>query len=265
VGNDRAVLICHNSEHLNRFALPRWIASFLDLTAIIEVREPAGRLHKRIRREFKRTGALRFVDVLAFRAYSRLVLRRTDRAWEQQQLHSLEGRYPEIPSSTRILVTSSPNSSEAEQLLRDISPDLIIARCKSILAPRIFKQARIGTFVMHPGICPEYRNAHGCFWAIAQRDLEKVGMTLLKIDEGVDTGPVFGYFNAQFDERRDTHNIIQNKVVFENLDVLRTKFEEILAGKAEVIDTRGRTSRAWGQPWLTSYIRWKQAARATKR
>ena len=89
-------------------------------------------------------------------------------------------------------------------------------------------------------------------------------MTLLKIDEGVDTGPVFGYFKAQFDERHDTHNIIQNKVVFENLDALQTRFEEILAGKAQVIDTRGRTSRAWGQPWLTSYIRWKQAARATK-
>ena len=51
---------------------------------------------------------------------------------------------------------------------------------------------------MHPGICPEYRNAHGCFWALANRDLNKVGMTLLRIDKGVDTGPTFGYYTYPY-------------------------------------------------------------------
>src|SRR5436309_328007 len=27
-----------------------------------------------------------------------------------------------------------------------------------------------GTFVLHTGICPEYRNAHGCFWALARSE-----------------------------------------------------------------------------------------------
>jgi len=162
-------------------------------------------------------------------------------------------------------VTSSPNSAEAEQLLRKVKPDIILARCKSILNARIFKQAAVGTFVMHPGICPQYRNAHGCFWAMARRDIENVGMTLLKIDEGVDTGPVYGYYRANFDELTQTHNMVQNMVVFDNLDMLRTKLEEIVAGTASAIDTQGCPSRAWGQPWLTSYLQWKFAARAAKR
>ena len=54
------------------------------------------------------------------------------------------------------------------------------ARCKVILKEKIFGIPRVGTFVMHPGICPEYRNAHGCFWALVRRDLERVGMTLLR-------------------------------------------------------------------------------------
>jgi len=257
-------LICHASEPLNRFGLARWMASFLDLAAIIEIHEPPARLRKRVAREFKRVGAGRFLDVLAFRLYSRLMLRTLDREWEERLLRTLEARYPEIPATTRILATPSPNSATAEQLLREVRPDLMVARCKSILNARIFKQASVGTFVMHPGICPEYRNAHGCFWAMAMRDRDNVGMTLLRIDEGVDTGPVYGYYRADFDEVAETHNMIQNRVVFDNLDELRVKSEEILAGTARTLDTSGRPSRAWGQPWLSSYLRWKRAVRAAK-
>ena len=87
---------------------------------------------------------------------------------------------------------------------------------------RVFGQAQIGTFVMHPGICPEYRNAHGCFWALALRDNENVGMTLLKIDKGVDTGQGLSILSLLLqDEARESHNIIQSRVVFDNLDSLQ--------------------------------------------
>ena len=260
----RAALICHDSEPLNRFGLARWMASFLELAAIIEIHEPPGRLRKRISREWKRIGPWRFLDVLAFRLYSRLALHSQDRQFEERLLRDLESRYPPLSPETRVLTTPSPNSAEAERLLREVKPDIVVARCKSILNARIFKQAAVGTFVMHPGICPQYRNAHGCFWAMAGRDIGNVGMTLLRIDEGVDTGPVYGYYRTNFDEAAQTHNMIQNMVVFDNLDALRAKFEEIMAGKAGVIDTRGLSSRAWGQPWLTSYLRWKREARGAR-
>jgi methionyl-tRNA formyltransferase len=236
----------------------------MDLAAIIEIHEPGDVLWRRIKREYKRVGTWRFLDVLAFRLYSRLALARLDREWEQNLLRSLESRYPDPPPTTRILQTASPNSKETEQLLKELRPDIIVARCKNILSARIFKQASVGTFVMHPGICPEYRNAHGCFWALALRDTGNVGMTLLKIDEGVDTGPVYGYFRCNYDELHDTHNMIQNSVVFENLDALRIRFEQILAGAADTIDTAGRRSQVWGQPWLTQYWRWKRLARASR-
>jgi hypothetical protein len=256
----RTVLICHDSEVLNRRALPRWLASFTELAGIVVICEPRARLWKRIRREIKRVGPWRFVDVLAMRLYGRLVLAAQDSRWTEETLKKLEERYPEIPASTKILETSNPNSRETEQLLRELEPDLILARCKNLLNERIFGLARIGTFVMHPGVCPEYRNAHGCFWALAMRDMQRVGMTLLKIDKGVDTGPVFGFYGCDFDEIHESHNVIQNRVVFDNLDELKAKFEDILAGTATTIDVSGRKSQAWGQPWLSAYLRWKRAA-----
>jgi hypothetical protein len=86
-------------------------------------------------------------------------------------------------------------------------------------------------------------------------------MTLLQIDKGVDTGPTYGYYTCDFDELRESHIVIQSRVVFDNLDAVRSKLEEIMSGQAQRIDITGRQSRAWGQPWLTSYIRWKRAAR----
>ena len=137
----------------------------------------------------------------------------------------------------------------------------MIALCKSILPERVFAIPRHGTFVFHPGICPEYRNSHGCFWALASDDLSRVGMTLVRIDKGVDTGPIFGHFGVSFDEVHDSHIRIQHRVVLDNLDALQARLLEIAGGTARPVDVTGRESRAWGQPWLTAWSRWKSKAR----
>jgi Formyl transferase len=261
----RTVLICHHDEPLNCYGLARWLAAFTDLAGVVVIREPSARFWKRVKREITRVGLIRFLDVLLFHLYYLLFLAAADQEWQEDMLRELEARYGDLPDTVRLLETPSPNSSETERFLEDIQPDIILARCKSILNKRIFSQARLGTFVMHPGICPEYRNAHGCFWALANRDTANVGMTLLKIDADVDTGPVYGYYTYDYDEVAESHIVIQNRVVFDNLDSLATKFREILAGTAATIDTQGRRSRAWGQPWLTRYMRWKRAAECARR
>jgi folate-dependent phosphoribosylglycinamide formyltransferase PurN len=257
----RSVLICHHDEPLNRFGLARWLASFTELVGIIVVHEPRARFWHRVHREVRRVGMIRFLDVLAFRAYYWALLARKDGAWVQATLNGLLQQYADVSVSCRVLETTSPNSADALKLLQEIQPHLVLARCKNILREQVFKSALTGTFVMHPGVCPEYRNAHGCFWALAHRDLDNVGMTLLRVDAGVDTGPVYGYYRCLFDEQHESHIVIQNRVVFDNLVALREKFQEILVGKAQTLDTSGRRSRAWGQPWLTTYVHWKLMAR----
>jgi methionyl-tRNA formyltransferase len=258
-----SVLICHHDEPLNRYGMARWLASWSDLAAVVVVREPAARVRRRVRRELERVGLLRFLDVLAFRVYQRLVLSAKDRATEREMLDRVERRYSELPPSVRIVETDSPNGADIEALLREIRPTFMIARCKTILRKAIFTAPTQGTFVMHPGICPEYRNAHGCFWALARRDMERVGMTLLRVDAGVDTGAVYGYFTCDFDERRESHSVIQDRVVFDSLDAIREVLQRVLAGAAQPVDTSGRASHVWGQPWLTSYMRWKRRARVS--
>jgi folate-dependent phosphoribosylglycinamide formyltransferase PurN len=255
----RSVLICHADDAFDRAGLAAWLASFSQLVGIVVLDETGAQKRARIRREIRRVGLLRFGDVVAMRLYQRLVLATRDRAWMNSALASMHARYGAPPPVPQI-IAASINDATVEVFLRQLQPDLMLARCKQLLKKKVIDIPRLGCFVLHPGICPEYRNAHGCFWALAERDLSRVGMTLLRVDPGIDTGPVYGYYTYPFDERRESYNVIQHRVVLDNLDVLATRFGEIAAGTAQPIDTKGRTSTNWGQPWLTRYLRWRHAA-----
>jgi Formyl transferase len=261
----RTLLICHHDAPLHSEGMAAWLASHSTLAGIVVLHEPPDLLWKRLKRERKRVGALRVLDVLAFRVYYRLVLRARDEAWKAGRLAAMRAAYPPVPAGVPVLHTHSPNSPEAEAFVREHAPDVTLALCKSLIKESVFSVPTHGTWVLHPGICPEYRNAHGCFWALVNRDLDKVGMTLLRIDRGVDTGPTYGYYTYPYDEVAESHVVIQNRVVLDNLEPLAAKFRDIVAGRAAPIDVRGRPSAAWGQPWLTSYLRWKLAARRLRR
>lgn len=256
----KTVLICHQDEPMNRIGMARWLASFTDLLGMVVLHETAQQQRARVRRELQRVGWLRFLDVLAFRLYYKLRFAAADRRFQQSSLEQICRRYPEVPRDTRLLHTHSANSLDTQRFLQELAPDLVIVRCKQLLAERIFGIPRVGSIVMHPGICPEYRNAHGCFWALAERDLDHVGMTLLKINKGIDTGPIYGYFTYPFDEAAESHLIIQDRAVFDNLPKIGALLGRIANGTAVPLAVAGRTSAVWGQPQLTRYFIWKRAA-----
>jgi hypothetical protein len=254
-------LICHEQNRLDREGLASWLASTLRLTGLIIIRDPPGRLWRAARREIRRVGLLRFLDVVAFRIYARLRLAARDAAWVDDTIRRMRARYPANLDAIPRVIVASPNSDDAREFLMRLRPDLAIARCKVILKPTIFQLPRVGTFVLHPGICPEYRNAHGCFWALANRDLRHVGMTLLRADAGVDTGPIYLRAGCDIDELRESHTVIQYRVVLDNLDAIGAVLTSLCRGEPVVpIVTDGRRSATWGQPRLSAYLRWKRLA-----
>jgi hypothetical protein len=257
----RAVLMCHAESRLNRDGIARWLASFADLAGLVIIEEGPEQGRLRIKREAKRIGWLRMADVAAFRLYYGLTQSKADEAWMTRTLDGLAQRFPDPPADVPVCRTPDPNTPEVAAFLARVAPDFMIARCKRILKPSIFEVPRQGTYVLHPGVCPEYRNAHGAFWALANDDLGKVGVTLLRIDKGVDTGPVYGYFTYDVDEVAESHIVVMTRLVTDNLDPIRDRLLDVLAGRAPRIDTTGRPSGVWGQPWLTKYLRWKRQAR----
>jgi hypothetical protein len=257
----RIVLLAHHDAPLHVDGIARWLGSWATLAGVVVIHEPRQVLWRRLRREWQRIGAVRLLDVLAFRVFYRLQLASRDSVWLARKLDELRATYPVVePPAPRVDV-ASPNSAESRDFIAAAKPDIIVALCKNILAERIFSLARCGTVVFHPGICPEYRNSHGCFWALASNDLDRVGMTVLRIDKGIDTGPVLGYFRANYDGASDSHITIQHQMVLDNLDGIREVVTRFCEGSIKPVDVSGRASREWGQPWLTAYLRWKSRAR----
>lgn len=258
----RVILLCHEDEPLDREGLARWLAASLTLAGLIVIRDRGRRRWRALGRERRRVGWWGLLDVLAFRAVYAATQARADRRWIDEAVRRLAAAHPVALDGVPQIVVHDPNDDTVLRFLSAAAPDLMVARCKRLLRPAVFEIPRAGTFAIHPGICPEYRNAHGCFWALVNRDLERVGMTLLRIDRGVDTGPAFFQAGCAFDERRESHIVIQHRAVLDNLDALRDALIDIAAGRRAPLGVEGRRSAVWGQPRLTAFRRWRRAVEA---
>jgi folate-dependent phosphoribosylglycinamide formyltransferase PurN len=253
------VLLCHEDEPLDCEGLARWLASSLRLAGLVVIQDRRSRRWRALARERRRSGWLGLADVLAFRLLYGLTRARQDRTWTAAAIARLAAAHPVDLTGVPRLVVRDPNGADVIQFLRRVSPDVMIARCKRLLKPSVFEIPRAGTLAIHPGICPEYRNAHGCFWALVNRDLARVGMTLLRIDRGVDTGPAFLQAGCAFDEREESHIVIQHRAVLDNLDAIRQAIVEVAERRRDPIGLEGRPSAVWGQPRLSAWWRWRRA------
>lgn len=255
------VLICHEDDPVDVEGVAAWLATAFTLSGIVLLREAPGAFVRKLRREYRRVGALRLIDVVLFRILYKLKHAQHDARWVEQRVAELRIRYPADITAVPRITAVDPNAEEVRNFIAGLQPDFAMARCKHILKPAIFNIPRHGTYVLHPGICPSYRNAHGCFWALVNRDLERVGMTLLKVDAGIDTGPIYLQASYPYDETRESHVVIQHQVVLENLGMI-TKVLMAIANHSFVPrQLPSEPSHNWGQPWLSAYLHWKRCLR----
>lgn len=255
------VLICHQDDPVDSEGIAAWLACDFSLAGIVLLRDERGSWRRKLRREYRRVGWIRLLDVVLFRAIYQLGQARKDARWVKSEVQALRSRYRADLSQIARLLAHNPNEVEVRDFITALQPDFVIARCKYILQPAIFTIPRFGSYALHPGICPLYRNAHGCFWALVDRDMAHVGMTLLRIDEGIDTGPIYLQASYAFDELRESHVVIQHRVVLENLDTISRTLRAIAKDVVRPFTLAGTKSVNRGQPWFTAWLRWQRLAR----
>jgi methionyl-tRNA formyltransferase len=85
---------------------------------------------------------------------------------------------------------TSVKEYEAIQRIRDAGPDVIVvAAYGKILPAELLELAPLGCLNIHASLLPAYRGAAPIQWALLNGEKE-TGVTIMKLDEGVDTGPV---------------------------------------------------------------------------
>ena len=74
--------------------------------------------------------------------------------------------------------------------LRALAPDVgVVVAYGHILRPSLLAIPRRGMINVHPSLLPELRGAAPIEWAIIN-GLEKTGVTIMRMDAGMDTGPI---------------------------------------------------------------------------
>lgn len=97
----------------------------------------------------------------------------------------------DIPTTN--IDVSQVNSPAFATQLRQLNPDVLLVSASPILKPAIFEIPRLATLNVHRGIAPDYRGERTLFWALYNRDYDHVGVTLHRINRGIDTGAVLKY------------------------------------------------------------------------
>ena len=75
-------------------------------------------------------------------------------------------------------------------IFRELAPEIVIvAAFGQILPKEIILSPKLGCINIHPSLLPKYRGAAPINWALIRGE-EKTGVTIMRMDEGVDSGAI---------------------------------------------------------------------------
>jgi methionyl-tRNA formyltransferase len=146
------------------------------------------------------------------------------------------------------------------KIFREIAPDMVVlAAFGQILPKEIITLPPLGCLNVHPSLLPRYRGAAPINWTLIKGE-EKTGVTIMMMDEGVDTGDVLLQDETDiapdeiFDNLHDRLSRLGAEVL---LRAVKGVAEGTIEGKPQ--DSSGATYA----PKLskdTGYIDWNQSA-----
>lgn len=197
------------------------------------------------RQRVRRSGWVRAIDQLAFKAFDMALLRR---ACEARAERALDPGRP-------LTIVPPLNSPEGLAELERGDYDIVVGIAPSIIGPAALAIPRHGFINIHPGVLPEYRGT-GNLWAVVRRDWGRIGCTVHWMTERIDAGRIIAIEHLQEwpDDLWGLHEAALRagcRALAERLnagDVLETR-----------IDVSGRSSAYYGWYGFIDYLRFRRA------
>lgn len=116
--------------------------------------------------------------------------------------------------------------------LRALQPDLIVVVAYGhILPPAILDLPKFGCLNVHTSLLPKYRGAGPIQWAIANGETE-TGVTVMKMDAGMDTGPIVSQRRIPILPTDDSASL-HDKLAILGAELLAETIPDYVAGKIQ--------------------------------
>jgi len=214
----------------------------------------------------KRIGFGKVLDELVLRLYWMLFQRWFDDRELNKLMNSVQAKLPSSYRRPPIYKVQNINSDAGRQILRDLNPDVCILMVHPILSKKTFSIPPIGMLVFHPGVTPEYRGPHSAFWATLNNEFWGIGWSLLRVDEGIDTGPVFAQGTCySVDPLNESHIVMQHKSHVDGISCVADVLRRIERGEQPRVEMIGRRSTNYTHPGITDYFVYRRVLRQLRR
>ena len=124
------------------------------------------------------------------------------------------------------------NTQEELKIFKELSANLIIVVAYGKIIPKDFLNiVKSGFINIHASLLPKWRGAAPIQRAIMNGD-KKIGVSIMKIEEKLDTGPVLD--SKEFElEKNVTHGEIEKKLSLEGANLLIKNLKDIENGKSK--------------------------------
>lgn len=131
-----------------------------------------------------------------------------------------------------VLQPTSLKEGEEVDRIRTLQPDVIVvAAYGKILPPSLLEIAPRGTVNIHPSLLPRHRGASPVAASILAGDSE-TGVTLMLMDQGMDTGPILAQRAVKIREN-DTRASLTDRLASVGADLLADSLPLWLSGQLE--------------------------------
>jgi folate-dependent phosphoribosylglycinamide formyltransferase PurN len=232
------------------------LASQYPITGFVVVRRKRDIWYRYLWKRTKRLGFFKVLDELGLRVYWTLFKRWRDHRDLKQLVARVQSGLPASYHSPPIHNIDNINSDAGRQKLRDLNPDVCVLMLHPILAKKTFSIPRLGMLVFHPGVTPEYRGPHSAFWATMNNEFWGIGWSLLRVDEGIDTGPVLAQGTCTcVRPLEETHTMMQHISHIDGTRRLAEVLRQLELGEAPRVAMTDRRSTNYTHPGITDYIR----------
>src|SRR5262245_63570255 len=239
--------------------LCEWLSEHSDLSLILWIGSwatEAKGVVRRFRERLRLKGPLRAINEFLYYATYRLTLMGDE---ERKIKAAMDGVRPrprralaEIPQ----VQIEDVRSPALPGLVHDSRIDAMFATCVDAYFPRpLIDAPRLGSFLWHEGFTPEYRGAYPAFWTLVNQDYERLGYTLLRMNEKLDAGEVFVQGRVRCcDPRRDWHSYLGHKSIVDSLPEVERFLIALEEGRARPIARGDARDGYYSYPTATAFL-----------
>jgi methionyl-tRNA formyltransferase len=210
-----------------------------------------------VKRRLRRNGLLRTIDQVLYSLYFTLCQKRTDERLMRQAFTTAFGHEPVGAPGVPVYQFADLNSDEALERLATLKPDLVFAACISQYLERAYQEIpRYGTVLYHEGLTPEYKGVHTAFWANLRGEPDRIGYTLLQLNDGIDAGKAIAQGIGKIDPRwAHFSGYAGHKALIDGLPNVERALAALEAGKPIAVKRKTGRSHMCSYPGFSDEVR----------